>query len=210
MGRGGGVQGPVKKPQPDKMSQGWGGGGRGVRGQFSASGHVSTPSSLTTRPRPALPAPDPSPTPPVRSLFEPSMWQSAEAKPCPAAIPTPDRVHLATPCGLLFNELQRAPQTVAGPVEAMLANVLDKDTGRYSSTAAALILYVVRLAVRVQGFMLFLLQYNRQLAEAEDAGRFMSHVRGLECTPDVLQVRHQRCAESSAYGTGVGWVGGVV
>jgi hypothetical protein len=39
-------------------------------------------------------------------LFEPGRWQADVHREVPPEIPAPDRAHLATPCGLLFNELQ--------------------------------------------------------------------------------------------------------
>jgi len=39
-------------------------------------------------------------------IFEPGEWQATEAKSVPVVVPAPDREHLATPLGLLFNELR--------------------------------------------------------------------------------------------------------
>jgi hypothetical protein len=46
-------------------------------------------------------------------------------------IPAPDRKHLTTPAGLLFNELQKSPTTVISCVSNMLALALDLDVGRF-------------------------------------------------------------------------------
>jgi hypothetical protein len=48
------------------------------------------------------------------ALFEPATWQSPEmaAVPPPTHIPAPTRDHLATPCGLLFNELLKSPKVL--------------------------------------------------------------------------------------------------
>ena len=46
-------------------------------------------------------------------LFEPGMWQHEHVKEPTSLIPPPKgRAHLATPCGLLFNELAQAPMTL--------------------------------------------------------------------------------------------------
>jgi hypothetical protein len=51
----------------------------------------------------------------------------------------------------------------------MVEFAVELDTGRYTSSAA-IILYVVRLVVRVEAFMLFLLQHNDWLrANRSDA-----------------------------------------
>ena len=39
---------------------------------------------------------------------------------------------------------------------------MELDTGRWTHRAAAIILFVVRLLVRVEGFMLFVINYNRR------------------------------------------------
>ena len=54
-------------------------------------------------------------------LFEPGEW-SAVDPPVADRVPAPDRACLATPAGLLFNELQRAPAPLIGSLEAMLNN----------------------------------------------------------------------------------------
>lgn len=43
-------------------------------------------------------------------LFEPSQWQMAMEKTMPTRVPAETRDHLATPCGLLFNELLKSPK----------------------------------------------------------------------------------------------------
>ena len=44
------------------------------------------------------------------AMFEPSLWQHKLKKDCPEDVPAQDREHLATPCGLLLNELVKSPQ----------------------------------------------------------------------------------------------------
>ena len=39
-------------------------------------------------------------------LFEPGAWQKDDEREEPPCIPAPDRRHLNTPVGLLFNELR--------------------------------------------------------------------------------------------------------
>ena len=82
-------------------------------------------------------------------LFEPSLWHPAgdRADRVPESIPAPDRQHLATACGLLFNELLTSPRGVLTSLRRLLALALELDTGRWTSRAAAVILFVVRVIV---------------------------------------------------------------
>ena len=91
-------------------------------------------------------------------LFEPGEWQSTAEKSVPDAIPGPDRDHLSTPCGLLFNELQNSPGTLLSCMHTMLEHCLELDQGKYTGSIGFVILYVVRLVVRVEGYMLFMLR----------------------------------------------------
>jgi hypothetical protein len=93
--------------------------------------------------------------------------------------------------GLLFNELQCAPQGILNALSQMAEHALELDTGRYNPTTSAIILYVVRLLVRVEGFMIFLVKHHM----AEEEGKITPHVsgtghnsfvRGLECTPEQV------------------------
>jgi len=96
------------------------------------------------------------------AMFEPSLWQHKLKKMCPPEVPAPDREHLATPCGLLLNELVKSPEVLLNSLEAMLEMTLDMDTGRYDEKNGSLILFVVRLIVRVQGFVSYLVPSERR------------------------------------------------
>ncbi|CAN0273248.1 unnamed protein product, partial [Ectocarpus sp. 12 AP-2014] len=95
------------------------------------------------------------------SLFEPAQWQAAETKAIPTHVPAETRDHLTTPCGLLFNELLKSPKILLSSLDRMLETALELDTGRYTSTQSPLILYIFRLVVRVEGFLLFLRDEGR-------------------------------------------------
>ncbi|CAM9175989.1 unnamed protein product, partial [Choristocarpus tenellus] len=90
------------------------------------------------------------------TLFEPAQWQVAEEKVMPTSIPATGREHLTTPCGLLFNELLKSPKVLLASVNKMLDTALELDTGRYTKGQSPLILFILRLVVRVEGFLLFL------------------------------------------------------
>ena len=102
------------------------------------------------------------------ALFEPGLWQPDTKKVMPDTIPAPDRGCLATPAGLLFQELTHSPELLLSCLQQILDNALDLDAGRYvREGASCIIMYAVRVAVRVESFIRFLL--------SPDAAR----VRGL-------------------------------
>lgn len=94
------------------------------------------------------------------ALFEPGQWQEDPLKTCPTTVPASDRNHLCTPTGLLFNEIIMAPHIILSSVQQMLERVIDMDTGKYSELSES-ILYVVRLAVRVESYLLYLVRNFR-------------------------------------------------
>eukprot|EP00958_Prasinococcus_capsulatus_P016955 scaffold1900_cov389-Prasinococcus_capsulatus_cf.AAC.31 len=76
-------------------------------------------------------------------------------------IPAQDRMHTSTPLGLLFNELRNAPHTLVDAVDSILRYALALDSGRYDSESGgcAVILYAVRLAIRIESFLAFILEH---------------------------------------------------
>ena len=88
------------------------------------------------------------------ALFEPGLWQSEMVKTAPQHIPAPTRAHLATPSGILFNELTRSPTAVSESILALTGLALELDSGRYDPGSAncAASLYILRVASRVEGF----------------------------------------------------------
>eukprot|EP00921_Rhytidocystis_pertsovi_P014497 GHVQ01023442.1.p1 GENE.GHVQ01023442.1~~GHVQ01023442.1.p1 ORF type:complete len:995 (+),score=136.68 GHVQ01023442.1:2952-5936(+) len=99
------------------------------------------------------------------AMFEPSLWQAADNKPCPETVPPMERSYLATPAGVLFNELKHSPKILLHSLEEMLDIALDKDTGRYKGCNAQVLLYVLRLIVAVLGYLKFLLRHDRYWME---------------------------------------------
>ena len=68
-------------------------------------------------------------------VFEPGPWLAPPAvfgalPPLPATVPAKSRTHLATPLGLLFNELLRSPDTLLKSVERLVDTAVEMDTGR--------------------------------------------------------------------------------
>ena len=142
-------------------------------------------------------------------LFEPGAWRSSDDVKCPEQVPAPNRTHLSTPLGLLFNELQKSPDGVLVAVDKLLANVMELDAGRYDAGSTPAILYVVRLVVRIQSFVHLLLRHavftgaaNREEVEEAMGGRSISaksegtamtgvggstYVRGFDCNTELAQ-----------------------
>ena len=93
-------------------------------------------------------------------LFEPGAWQEALNKERPTKVPAAKRDHLSTPCGLLFNELEKSPHNIVRCIDKMLEISLELDPGRYNPVSCPSILYVVRLAVRIEGYMLYAISHH--------------------------------------------------
>ena len=97
------------------------------------------------------------------ALFEPGEWQPDRTKQLPKLIPAPDRAHLTTPVGMLFNELTHAPAPSIGAVTAILDNALDLDAGRYvRGGSSSTILFAIRLATRLAAYLEYLLSPRAQ------------------------------------------------
>lgn len=141
------------------------------------------------------------------ALFEPGQWQEKYEKFCPTEVPAPNRDHLCTAAGLLFNELVMSPKIVFQSVYEMLDHVVEMDTGKYSELSES-ILYVIRLSVRLEGYMLYLIRnhefHTKNNSNLVDNGSsnsndedgkskphyngayYHAHVRGLECNQSVI------------------------
>ena len=135
------------------------------------------------------------------ALFEPGLWQAEPVKTQPQRIPAPTRDHLATPAGILFNELTRSPTAVSESILALTTLALELDSGHYNPKSAncAAILYILRVASRVEGFVRTVLAANDQgkaatadLLNSDSWGNHGSMTRGLQCGPEVLTIL-RRC-----------------
>lgn len=93
------------------------------------------------------------------ALFEPGRWKPSDFADYITEVPVVDikrlETFLATPCGSLTNEIAKSPAVLTSCVIKILERALDMDVGRYTRKASSgpLILYAIRLAVRVEGFM---------------------------------------------------------
>jgi hypothetical protein len=120
-------------------------------------------------------------------MFEPGLWQEEDIKPIATQIPSNSRKVFATPLGLIINELVHSPHIILESVEKILSDCLDLDTGKYTQSSSAL-LYVSRLAVRIEGYLKVAIRHNKWVKEKNKLSRanWAAHVRGFQCANNVI------------------------
>ena len=123
-------------------------------------------------------------------LFEPGLWQAKHEKSVPESVPSNDPSLLATSAGLLFNELIHSPGHVVDAIDRMAQYVLELDEGKFGENSSSYILYVTRLMVRLQSYILSVLQHRQWIASDTRVGGpgGASHVRGLDIEDAELEV----------------------
>jgi hypothetical protein len=98
------------------------------------------------------------------ALFEPGRWKPFDYSDYISEVPVVDidrlETLLATPHGTLFNEIAKSPDVLTTCVIKILERALDMDVGRYTPKASSgpLILYSIRLAVRLEGYLKYALK----------------------------------------------------
>lgn len=98
------------------------------------------------------------------ALFEPGRWKPADFTDIVNEIPIKDfdrlEALLATAHGTLFNEIAKSPDVLTSGIVKILERALDMDVGKYTkkSSSGPLILYAVRLAVRIEGYLKYALK----------------------------------------------------
>ena len=75
----------------------------------------------------------------------------------PIDVPTSAPELLATPHSLLINELCRSPSTLLGSIQRLMRQALDLDTGTLKSSTSTIILFVTRLACRIDNYVSMIL-----------------------------------------------------
>jgi hypothetical protein len=110
------------------------------------------------------------------ALFEPGRWKPADFFETFTEVPVVDEAKLqallATPFGVLFNEIDKSPDLLTSCILKMLQRALDMDVGKYQAenTSGPLILYMIRLAVRVEGFLKFAVKECKKLGHQRPRG----------------------------------------
>jgi hypothetical protein len=82
-----------------------------------------------------------------------------------------------------------APNVVLDAILQMLDKAIDMDTGTYSEISDS-ILYIIRLAIRVESYLLFLVSNHRhhKKNKSQYSGAYdEAIIRGLECNEDTIE-----------------------
>ena len=70
------------------------------------------------------------------AVFEPGPWRSPASLGVTEVVPCTDRTTLATPAGLLVQELRYAPAPFVASLEQMIEAALEMDVGKYSPSSS--------------------------------------------------------------------------
>jgi hypothetical protein len=123
-------------------------------------------------------------------LFEPGRHLSVEREGVrPAMVPTQRPELLATPYGMLLNELQHSPDVVLKGVQSLLEAALALDTGSVCdgdsldfNTGVGIILYMTRLGARIDNYITFLMEVATGTHQS-----ILAKLRGVVVTKDCLK-----------------------
>ena len=85
-------------------------------------------------------------------LFEPRQWVPPQGRTKIEEIPT-NAANLATPFGLLMNEVLFSPRATVEPLLQMLYNGVTLAVGNYASSFVEVFLFLIRIAVQVEAYV---------------------------------------------------------
>ena len=95
-------------------------------------------------------------------LFEPRTWVAPQSRTKIEEIPTPKQ-NLATPYGLLMNEILFSPRATVEPLLKIMENGVTLAVGNYASSFVEVFLFLIRLAVQVEGYIVYARDHWREL-----------------------------------------------
>lgn len=127
------------------------------------------------------------------ALFEPGRWKPADFADFISEVPIVDIARLeailATSHGTLFDEIAKSPDVLTTCVLKILERTLDMDIGRYSnkSSSGPLILYAVRLAVRIEGFLKYAL---KKCIPGQPRPRGLETLDNIKVEASLRKLRH--------------------
>lgn len=127
------------------------------------------------------------------ALFEPGRWKPADFTDFVNEVPIVDidrlEAILATSHGTLFNEIAKSPEVLTSSVLKILERALDMDIGRYLPKASSgpLILYAIRLAVRVEGFLKYAL---KKCVPGQPRPRGLETLDNIKVEASLKKLRH--------------------
>lgn len=122
-------------------------------------------------------------------LFEPGRYLRMDCcKVEPTMVPSTNVDLLASPYGMLLNELCKSPDTVIRSVIVLLKGALACDTGSVVdegsakfNTSTMIILYIARMGARLDNYLSFLVDYNTNKHDS-----VYWPIRDSEISPEVL------------------------
>jgi len=117
-----------------------------------------------------------------------TVWNLADLEDLP--LPFNDRKPLATPCGLLYNEILKSPNALFESISSFLEQALERDIGRYTESSQNLILFIIRFVVRFESFLSFLIRHREWKKQSVDfcvvnKSGCESYIRGLDCDEET-------------------------
>jgi hypothetical protein len=125
------------------------------------------------------------------AMFEPFYWLPSGTDLDTTKIPFVNRrKKLATPLGLLFHELQHSPEGLLTSLTDLLDICMDLGTNTYAPSTSTVILFVTRLVVRVEEFIIYLVEHDKWLKKGASVcnNGYETHVRGLETGEETLRL----------------------
>ena len=123
-------------------------------------------------------------SPTLQHLFDAALFEPGHHLPLKAAgvepvdVPTSAPELLGTAHHLLLNELCRSPDTLLGSITKLMKQAVDLDTGTLKSSTATIILFMTRLACRVDNYVQMVPKAVLDRADAFDCP-----LTGAGCTP---------------------------
>ncbi|CAE7676808.1 unnamed protein product, partial [Symbiodinium microadriaticum] len=100
----------------------------------------------------------------------------------PVEVPCKDRAHMATSLGLIMNEIYRSPEVFMDSANKLLALSMDLDVGTFHSMTVPIILYILRLASRIESFVAFVIAHGTGRHESIDC-----KLRSIDLGEDTLR-----------------------
>ena len=114
-------------------------------------------------------------------LFEPGKYLPIGMNIEPTEVPTLQPTLLATPYGLLINELHRSPDVILDAFINLLNQALTLDTGTVHCNTVPIILYVLRTATRFENYLTFMIDHAKGEHES-----ITTPLRDITLTDSVL------------------------
>ena len=98
-------------------------------------------------------------------------------------MPCTDKAQMASSHGLILNEIHRSPEVFIDSTNKLLTLSMDLDVGTFHSMTVPIILYILRLASRIESFVAFMIDHGRRRHESIDC-----KLRSIELDEDTLRI----------------------